>query len=122
MPVISCYTGRGVRLHHGLHLLKAFGAIGHERLVMEVFPDDDVTKAVEKGDIRTRPLGEMEGGDSCQLYAPGIRHNQLGAPAHRSLDAGADDRMLLRGIGSDDEKCLCFGQILDAVGHRPAAE
>ncbi len=69
-----------------------------------------------------RPLGEMEGGDSCQLDAPGIGHDQLGAPAHRPFDTGADHRVLLGGIGADDEKGLCLGQILDAVGHRAAAE
>jgi hypothetical protein len=85
---------------------------------------DDVHQAVEQGHIGAGPLAEVQRGELGDVDGPGIGDHELDAAREHGLaDHGAKDRVLLGGVGTDDEEGLgLFDDVVHRIAHGARAQ
>ena len=76
-------------------------------MIVPALRQDDVHQAVQQGHIGAGPLAEVQRGELGDVDGARVGDHELDAALEDGLsDHGAEDRMLLSGIGADDEEGL----------------
>jgi hypothetical protein len=103
MPVISEATRAGVLVDGFSKFLEPFGRAAMKAGLPSLF-QDDVHQPVDQGDVGARALAQVQRGELGDIDAARVGHDQLDAALQdRLADHGAKDRVLLGGVGADDE-------------------
>ncbi|MCY1408054.1 hypothetical protein D9M71_233710 [compost metagenome] len=93
-----------------------------ERPVFPAVGEDDLQQTVEQGDVAAQPELDVLLGQAGEPRAARIDHHQPRTARLGTEDARADHRVVLAGIGADQQDQVGAVDIGDAAGHRPRAE
>ncbi len=85
----------------------------HESPIPEPFLQDDVGHPVQDREVGTGPDRQVDRGEARQLDLARIDNDQGYPPLHKALHRQRSDRVLLRGIRSDDQQRLRLLQIFE---------
>ena len=109
--------------HMGLELGKVQRVLLDVRGVRQAFKNDGVQHRVEQGHVGARLKAEVLPRKAGQLGSARVGHHQLRATLHRVFDPGGAHRVVLRGVGADDEHEVGVLHIAQRVGDhgRPQA-
>ena len=91
---------------------------------------EEMSEPVEDRDVGARTVGQVHIGDGSEFGATWIDHDQPGSLPYQLLQTRADDRVRLRGIGTDEQDAVGPVQVVEEfvppdrpnAATRPAAE
>ncbi len=99
-----------------------FSAHLNEEVVGQVFVDDHLHHPVQQWDVGAGIERQMEMGQGCQGSPARIDDDQFSAAIHGGQHPPGDLGMGLGGVGAGNQDDLGPLDLVDRVGHRPAAE
>ncbi|MNZ66795.1 hypothetical protein D3C78_850260 [compost metagenome] len=97
-------------------------ALVEKRPVFPAIGEDDLQQAIEQGDVAAQLELHMLVGQPGEARLPRIDHHQLRTARLGAQDARADHRVILAGIGTDQQDQVGLVDIGNAAGHRSGAE
>jgi hypothetical protein len=105
-----------------LEFLVVLRALRDELLVLPAVLDDLLHQAVQDSNVAAGDERHVEIGlaGGCGVARVGV--DDLCTVLLRLDNLAADERVLLEGVGAEDEEALRFGDVEDRVGHRTRAE
>ena len=108
---------------HGLGQLLEILRVGLDvLLVVELLFDDDVEDAVEHRHVGAVLELHHLPGVALERLAARIHHDELRAALGRLLEEGRGDRMVLGGIGANDDDDVGVLALVEGRGHRRRAD
>jgi hypothetical protein len=104
-----------VVVERGAQLGEAGYAFSEKRLIHMPAGQEEMSEPVEDRDVGARTVGQVHLGDGSEFGATWIDHDQPGSLPYQLLQTRADDRVRLRGIGTDEQDAVGPVQVVEGV-------